>query len=77
MTEFSFLGELSKPVLNLYECLCSVEHKGRYFVTRLSMVPQNCSVSYILQNIFLCVQQDSRFVIVSYTVIQNITSSEM
>ncbi len=44
---------------------------GRKFVTRLfwgtidfqkilwkSMVPQNCSVSHILQNIFLCVQQN-------------------
>ncbi len=65
-------------VPNLYECLCSAEHKGRYFEESLlpgcfgapltsivgkkilwkSMVPQNCSVSHILQNIFLCVQQN-------------------
>ncbi len=32
------------------------------------MVPQNCSVSHILQNIFLCVQQNKHI----QTVIQHI-----
>jgi len=42
---------------NLYECVCS-EHKWRYSEERLtSIVGQKyCSVSLILQNIFLCVQ---------------------
>ncbi len=45
---------------NEKKIICSAEHKGRYFEKILwkSMVPQNCSVSHILQNIFLCVQQN-------------------
>ncbi len=62
-------------VPNLYEYLCSAEHKGRYFEESLqpgcfgapltSIIgkkngsqPQNCSVSLILQNILICVQQN-------------------
>ncbi len=33
-------------------------HKGGGGIWWKSMVPQNCSVSHILQNIFLCVQQN-------------------
>ncbi len=61
-------------VPNLYECLCSAEHKGRYseecekqsssgapvffFLLWKSMVPQNSLITNFLQNIFLCVQQN-------------------
>ncbi len=31
---------------------------GKKQILWKSMVPQNCSVSHILQNIFLCVQQN-------------------
>jgi len=50
-------------VANLYEFLSSAEHKGRYFeggfapVVWKSMVPNNCLVPIVLQNIFTCVQQ--------------------
>ncbi len=54
---------------NLYECVCS-EHKGRYseewgkqssFFLLLwkSMVPQNSLITNFLQNIFLCVQNNT------------------
>ncbi len=33
-------------------------HSRIFFLLWKSMVPQNCSVSHILQNIFLCVQQN-------------------
>ncbi len=56
---------------NLYECVCSAEHKGRYseecgkqqfwiivlfLLLWKSMVPQNSLITNFLQNIFLCVQ---------------------
>ncbi len=59
---------------NLYECVSSAEHKGRYseesgnravldhsiyFVLLWkSMVPQNSLITNFLQNIFLCVRQN-------------------
>ncbi len=64
----------SKPVWMSLFCRTQRKIFWRKFVTRLfwgtidfhsrkkilwkSMVPQNCSVSHILQNIFLCVQQN-------------------
>ncbi len=33
-------------------------HSRKKYILWKSMVPQNCSVSHILQNIFLCVQQN-------------------
>ncbi len=78
--KYFILSSFTQPqvVPNLYEFLCSAEHKGRYFEESLlsgcfgapltsivgqkmplkSMVPQSCSVSLILQNIFLlCSEQ--------------------
>ncbi len=63
---------LPQVVPDLYECLCSAEHKGRYseecgeksssgsifFLLWKSMVPQNILVTNFLQNIFLCVRQN-------------------
>ncbi len=58
---------------NLYECVCSAEHKGRYseecgnravldhsicFSTVEVNGAQNSLITNFLQNIFLCVQQN-------------------
>ncbi len=72
--KMKILSSFTPPqvVPNLYECLCSAEHKGRYseecgtidlhsiffFLLWKSMVPQNSLVTNFLQNIFLCVQQN-------------------
>jgi len=59
-----------QAVSNLFEFLSSAEHKGRYFeelwnwnfatidfLLWESMVPNNCLIPIVLQNIFFCVQQ--------------------
>ncbi len=38
--------------------LGAIDFHSREKILWKSMVPQNCSVSHILQNIFLCVQQN-------------------
>ncbi len=74
--KMKILSSFTHPqvVPNLYECLCSAEHKGRYseecgkqsssgtpvffFLQWKSMAPQNSLVTNFLQNIFLCVRQN-------------------
>ncbi len=82
--KMKILSSFTHPqvVPNLYEFLCSAEHKGKYseecgkqsrsgtpltstvlfFLLWKSMVPQNSLVTNFLQNIFLCVRQNKKFI---------------